>query len=296
MMLLVGKIWCGRNVTYKMKGGRPLEDGSHALLVLGGTQREEQPLLSEMILGSEDKNETIMEDIAIVGMGDDVLLKAIVDSTKETGIGHDSASLSKVHGKAFYASMVDKNYSKDGGSFSRFDYGDEVFVLDEDYVIDRSGPFPSIKFLEHVHEQIDSNMWDIVIVRLLGSRFVALEVTKDTTSDISKDGNGAHIRSEAFVDVPITDVLLRGKIMKPRYSSGRLNENNSGFYLRKAGENRVQTQPKTSDWSRDLSLKLGVLKPSVISKHSLANGLPRLDDTENGDVLIDKGSYPVDKQ
>ncbi|KAK8610029.1 hypothetical protein V6N13_026573 [Hibiscus sabdariffa] len=204
-----------------------------------------------MILGSEDKNETIMEDIAIVGMGDDVLLKAIVDSTKETGIGHDSASLSKVHGKAFYASMVDKNYSKDGGSFSRFDYG---------------------------------------------SRFVALEVTKDTTSDISKDGNGAHIRSEAFVDVPITDVLLRGKIMKPRYSSGRLNENNSGFYLRKAGENRVQTQPKTSDWSRDLSLKLGVLKPSVISKHSLANGLPRLDDTENGDVLIDKGSYPVDKQ
>ncbi|KAK8681458.1 hypothetical protein V6N13_053861 [Hibiscus sabdariffa] len=45
---------------------------------------------------------------------------------------------------------------------------DNVMVLDEDYIIDRSGPFSSIKFSNQVHDQIDSNMRNTIIVCLLG--------------------------------------------------------------------------------------------------------------------------------
>ncbi|XP_039039738.1 uncharacterized protein LOC120177789 [Hibiscus syriacus] len=45
---------------------------------------------------------------------------------------------------------------------------DEIVVLDEDYVIDKSDAFPTIKFSEKVHDQIDKNMRNVIIVRLLG--------------------------------------------------------------------------------------------------------------------------------
>ncbi|KAL4386403.1 hypothetical protein GQ457_09G026060 [Hibiscus cannabinus] len=44
----------------------------------------------------------------------------------------------------------------------------KVEVLDEDCVIDKSGKFPTIKFSERVHKLIDSNMRNVIIVRLLG--------------------------------------------------------------------------------------------------------------------------------
>ncbi|KAK8507616.1 hypothetical protein V6N12_017909 [Hibiscus sabdariffa] len=44
----------------------------------------------------------------------------------------------------------------------------EVVVLVEDYVIDRYGLFHSIKFSERVHEHIDNNMRNTIIVSLLG--------------------------------------------------------------------------------------------------------------------------------
>ncbi|KAL4379982.1 hypothetical protein GQ457_02G035630 [Hibiscus cannabinus] len=44
----------------------------------------------------------------------------------------------------------------------------KVEVLDEDCIIDKSGKFPTIKFSERVHKLIDSNMRNVIIVRLLG--------------------------------------------------------------------------------------------------------------------------------
>ncbi|KAK8593998.1 hypothetical protein V6N12_046069 [Hibiscus sabdariffa] len=60
--------------------------------------------------------------------------------------------------KATYASKV-------AGVVRDSDYGDndhgiqseEIVVLDDDYVIDREGPFPSIKFSEKVHDQIEQS-------------------------------------------------------------------------------------------------------------------------------------------
>ncbi|KAL4339633.1 hypothetical protein GQ457_08G021450 [Hibiscus cannabinus] len=45
---------------------------------------------------------------------------------------------------------------------------DDVVILEDDYVIDRSGKIPSIKFSNRIHEHIDNNMRNTVIVRLLG--------------------------------------------------------------------------------------------------------------------------------
>ncbi|KAL4310986.1 hypothetical protein GQ457_01G041260 [Hibiscus cannabinus] len=66
-----------------------------------------------------------------------------------------------------YATMVAKNLRNipgPGGDIAQ----DKVIVRDDDFVIDRTGKFPSIKFSDRVHEQIDANMSTSVIVRLLG--------------------------------------------------------------------------------------------------------------------------------
>ncbi|KAE8702157.1 hypothetical protein F3Y22_tig00110500pilonHSYRG00187 [Hibiscus syriacus] len=84
---------------------------------------------------------------------------------KETG---DKPEI-EIRGKATYASMV-ANTSR---ARKTLNTGcgindDEIVVLDEDYVIDKSGAFPTIKFSEKVHDQIDKNMRNVIIVRLLG--------------------------------------------------------------------------------------------------------------------------------
>ncbi|KAL4289988.1 hypothetical protein GQ457_14G021980 [Hibiscus cannabinus] len=72
-------------------------------------------------------------------------------------------------GKAMYDSMV----TKDSNGFGREAYDEElspdkVIVLYEDYIVSDSGEFPNIKFSNRVHDQIDSNMKNVIIVRLLG--------------------------------------------------------------------------------------------------------------------------------
>ncbi|KAL4297420.1 hypothetical protein GQ457_12G008290 [Hibiscus cannabinus] len=72
-------------------------------------------------------------------------------------------------GKATYASVVDKdssnsNMAKSGSKFVE----EEIEVLAEDVIIDKSEPIPSIRFSNRVHERIDRNMRNAIIVRLLG--------------------------------------------------------------------------------------------------------------------------------
>ncbi|KAK8571980.1 hypothetical protein V6N13_047607 [Hibiscus sabdariffa] len=66
-----------------------------------------------------------------------------------------------------YAAMASKGNSM-VGQFSNGDGLDNVVVSAEDYVIDKSGSFPKVKFVAHVHDHIDRNMRTSVIVRLLG--------------------------------------------------------------------------------------------------------------------------------
>ncbi|KAL4324940.1 hypothetical protein GQ457_11G023650 [Hibiscus cannabinus] len=78
-------------------------------------------------------------------------------------------SESSTLGKATYASVVDKdsshsNTAKSGSKFVE----EEVEVLAEDVIIDKSEPIPSIRFSNRVHERIDRNMRNAIIVRLLG--------------------------------------------------------------------------------------------------------------------------------
>ncbi|KAE8699632.1 hypothetical protein F3Y22_tig00110575pilonHSYRG00018 [Hibiscus syriacus] len=45
---------------------------------------------------------------------------------------------------------------------------DEMVILEEDIIMDRSGPVPLICFSDPVHEHIDKNMCNIIMIRLLG--------------------------------------------------------------------------------------------------------------------------------
>ncbi|KAK8992098.1 hypothetical protein V6N11_044990 [Hibiscus sabdariffa] len=67
-------------------------------------------------------------------------------------------------GKAMFASMV----MKDSNGFGRESYDEElspnnVIVLDEDCIVSDSGEFPTIKFSNQVHDQIDCNMKNVII-------------------------------------------------------------------------------------------------------------------------------------
>ncbi|KAL4308431.1 hypothetical protein GQ457_01G006790 [Hibiscus cannabinus] len=44
----------------------------------------------------------------------------------------------------------------------------EIIILDDDVLLDRSGAIPSIQFSNRVHDQVDRNMRNAIIVRLLG--------------------------------------------------------------------------------------------------------------------------------
>ncbi|KAL4388900.1 hypothetical protein GQ457_09G004750 [Hibiscus cannabinus] len=68
-----------------------------------------------------------------------------------------------------YANMVGRTLRKE----DQFQDGvaldpNKVIVLDEDCTVNRTGKFPTIKFSERVHDQIDSAMKNVIIVRLLG--------------------------------------------------------------------------------------------------------------------------------
>ncbi|KAL4291177.1 hypothetical protein GQ457_14G014560 [Hibiscus cannabinus] len=74
-------------------------------------------------------------------------------------------------GKESYASMVARNSGSGAVQDGVCDAGSvEVKVSESDYVIDRSGPFPTVKFSDKVHDQIDRNMRNSVIIRLLGRK------------------------------------------------------------------------------------------------------------------------------
>ncbi|KAL4290191.1 hypothetical protein GQ457_14G018230 [Hibiscus cannabinus] len=97
-----------------------------------------------------------------------------------------SGDLSKEHDRVSngnirlsYANIVGKSRNTGGFSLDGLELDPhKVVVLDEDCVVDREGQFLTIKFSKRVHDQIDSTMRNVIIVRLLG-RNIGVEDPRD---------------------------------------------------------------------------------------------------------------------
>ncbi|KAK8977759.1 hypothetical protein V6N11_000086 [Hibiscus sabdariffa] len=83
------------------------------------------------------------------------------------GLGSGAAKLPPLTGEgpdgktATYAAMLAKSGAEGGGAKQTLNFTeDEVVVLDEDYLVDESGAFSTIKFSDHVHDQIDKSRGD----------------------------------------------------------------------------------------------------------------------------------------
>ncbi|KAL4295420.1 hypothetical protein GQ457_12G019050 [Hibiscus cannabinus] len=68
-----------------------------------------------------------------------------------------------------YASKVMSNSIDGSGSpGKKGPFEDVVSILEDDVILNRASPIPSIQFSNQVHDQIDHNMRNAIIVRLLG--------------------------------------------------------------------------------------------------------------------------------
>ncbi|KAL4362433.1 hypothetical protein GQ457_04G029140 [Hibiscus cannabinus] len=87
----------------------------------------------------------------------------------EHGKGTAGVVGSDQSGKASYAHMVAKSGSGEERTKSAATLTDEeIVILENDVLVDRCGAIPSIQFSDRVHDQVDRNMRNAVIVRLLG--------------------------------------------------------------------------------------------------------------------------------
>ncbi|KAK8985050.1 hypothetical protein V6N11_082667 [Hibiscus sabdariffa] len=102
---------------------------------------------------------------------------------------------------------------------------DDIVVLEDDYVIDQFGKIPSIKFSNHVHEQIDNSMRNTIIVRLLGRSigFRTLQTScgvygrsKETCG--SQDGRGQY-------DLSLDTKEGTARVVPPESSEGGISKN-----------------------------------------------------------------------
>ncbi|KAK9002982.1 hypothetical protein V6N11_060556 [Hibiscus sabdariffa] len=92
-----------------------------------------------------------------------------------------------LHGEAVkdsYASKLSGKQSKDGANHCFLK--DEVLIRKEDIIEDCHGKIPSIQFSDRVHDQIDNNLRNAIIVRLLGHA-IALQVWNELVQPVNLD-------------------------------------------------------------------------------------------------------------
>ncbi|KAL4302839.1 hypothetical protein GQ457_10G020830 [Hibiscus cannabinus] len=173
--------------THVFPGGRPPDDDKHDDLLsvrerssTGETKLESSPMLLGDSFDSSDPQDVVSgeQDSSKITVNDPVSTDIVMEAPIVTHSSHNSGStpvglqtspegLSSNSAGVSYATMVAKNLHNipgNGGDIVQ----DKIIVRDDDFVIDRAGKFPSIKFSDRVHEQIDANMSTSVIVRLLG--------------------------------------------------------------------------------------------------------------------------------
>ncbi|KAL4319053.1 hypothetical protein GQ457_18G007360 [Hibiscus cannabinus] len=96
-----------------------------------------------------------------------VAMDEVLEVRQQSPVGHPGLDMGQVPKPATYASVVSGASEKVATGIGL--NGMEDFVLlEEDCVVDNSGPYPSIEFSERVHTLIDVSMSHSVIVRLVG--------------------------------------------------------------------------------------------------------------------------------
>ncbi|KAL4340881.1 hypothetical protein GQ457_08G016450 [Hibiscus cannabinus] len=96
---------------------------------------------------------------------------------------------------------------------------DEVTILEDDLILDRTEPTPSIQFSDHFPDQIDHNLWNALIVRLLG-RSIGYNVIVVRVDYNTKDGARGKLCLAIAVDLNqplILCVKIDGKLQKLEY-------------------------------------------------------------------------------
>ncbi|KAL4346395.1 hypothetical protein GQ457_17G004810 [Hibiscus cannabinus] len=152
-------------------GGRPPDDPSQRdkSLLDGHSQLSGVAVENRVLPSIEDPPLTMVDLVGVVrsthnssedASADEVMVESNI-ATGKTDSGPSRVS---------YAGMVRRNPNVNGkNAADSWEWNaDDVKVLDDDYVIDRTRPIPSIKFSDRVHDQIDRSMRTTNVVRLLG--------------------------------------------------------------------------------------------------------------------------------
>ncbi|KAK9005745.1 hypothetical protein V6N11_043166 [Hibiscus sabdariffa] len=157
-------------------GGWPpeSEERTNGLLIL------EQPAsltpIDEVRVVKKGRNDPLMARESVVsdmeaGIDEDMAIQQQTVYGPLPGSGNDGetrATPTQLGGNSYAAVAVSMDNMNRGKSASCTYVEDEVVVLDEDVRVDSSSPIPSICFLNMVHNQVDHNMRNTIIVRLLG--------------------------------------------------------------------------------------------------------------------------------
>ncbi|KAL4353334.1 hypothetical protein GQ457_06G018260 [Hibiscus cannabinus] len=175
-------------------------------------ERQASPLdVGEQQIAKKCKNSGSNTEHNIIG-GDAIGMETDVDT------GSQQQHLLNNPGKETYASMAARGRSGSGEhDTGRDSESDEIVVHDEDCIVDESGAFPTIRFAERVHDKIDWNMRNTIIVRLLGrsigykallDRIYTLWRPRGDLQLVDLDNNYYLVRFENAQDY--TDVLTDG--------------------------------------------------------------------------------------
>ncbi|KAK9012129.1 hypothetical protein V6N11_040198 [Hibiscus sabdariffa] len=157
-------------VPFGLHGGQPPD----MLAPLGRVQVLERPaspteLVSQRAAKKGKSNLDHTEGMELESEAVEVLSAGVTDRAADP-IVMEKTGGAAVNGvdKVSYAAMAAKPVSSNVSSGKSFNFTEEeVVVLDEDCLVDDSGAFPMIKFSDRVHDQIDKNMQNVIIVRLL---------------------------------------------------------------------------------------------------------------------------------
>ncbi|KAL4367186.1 hypothetical protein GQ457_05G026000 [Hibiscus cannabinus] len=127
------------------------------------TSRSLKKVRNNVVEGSKlDKSPMEADGGVDSTLHDDKNDQPVVDATNK---GEDVCGA----GKVSYADMVvSSTKSFKGDALATKFVEEEVVILDEDVQMDTLEPIPSISFFDKVHDQIDRNMGNTIIVHLLG--------------------------------------------------------------------------------------------------------------------------------
>ncbi|KAK9027815.1 hypothetical protein V6N11_067637 [Hibiscus sabdariffa] len=137
--------------------------------------------------------------------------------------------------KPSYVAMASKGSNMHGQSLNK-DGLDDMVVLAEDYVIDKSGAYPKVRFANLVHEHIDRNMHtspatDFFKYGVYGHSKDACEESSSTTNEVQLDTNIRDTAQhqvvqnrELFGPWMVAEPYRRRVVSTPRVENGKRND------------------------------------------------------------------------